>query len=201
MVACALLVAFALATLVAWAAAWHRGDVVESFLPADRLPVDSGALVMANIWFDNTMGVRNALLVAVAVWGIGWLFRMRDMAEVVWRQGQRRHWVWMVVGWWVPLANIFVPKMIVNDLWAATEPGHRRGNLLLRCWWLACVMTFGNAGTMFRHLPHSPYVFQAMDQMTSAEQGDACFLAAALLSLAVVWKLSGRLERAIGHRS
>ena len=198
-VACVLLVAFALATLAAWAAAWHRGDVLETLLPADRLSADGGALAGADLWFGDTMGVRNALLVAVAGWGIVWLFRMRDMAEAVWLHGQRRHWVWLVLGWWVPIGNIFIPKMIVNDLWAATEPGHRRGNLLLRFWWLACVMTFANPGTMFRHLPHATYVWQAMDQMSNAEQGDGAFLAAALLSLAVVWKLSGRLERAVGY--
>ena len=206
MVACALFIAFALATLAAWAAAWHRSDVLqtllpvdrtdvlETLLPADRLPSDSGKLVRADMWFGDTMGVRNALLVAVAGWGIVWLYRMRELAEVVWPQGQRRHLAWLVVGWWLPVGNLFIPKMIVNDLWAATEPGHRRGNLLLRLWWVACVMTFANPGTGFRHLPHATHVPQAMDQMYNAEQGDGFFLAAALLSLAVVRKLSGRLE-------
>ena len=208
MVACVLFVAFALATLAAWAAAWHRSDVLqtllpvdrtdvlETLLPADRLPDDSSKLMRADMWFGDTMGVRNALLVAVAGWGIVWLYRMRELAEVVWPQGQRRHLAWLIVGWWLPIGNLFIPKMIVNDLWAATEPGHQRGNLLLRFWWLACVMTFAGPGTMFRHLPQATHVSQAMDQMSSAEQGDAFFLAAALLSVAVVWKLSGRLAHA-----
>ena len=199
MVACVVLGAFALATLAAWAAAWHRTDVLETFLPADRLPDDSGTLVRADTWFADTMHVRNALLVAAAGWGIVWLYGMRDLADAMWPDGQRRHQAWLVLGWWLPIGNVFIPKMIVNDLWAATEPGHQRGNLLLRFWWLACLLTFTNSGTMFRRLPHATHVFQAMDQMTSAEKGDAIFLAAALLSLAVVWKLSGRLGRAIAH--
>lgn len=199
MVACVVLVAFALATLAAWAAAWHRSDLLETLLPADRMPDDSGTLVRADIWFGNTMGVRNALLVAAAGWGIVWLYGMRHLADGVWPDGQRRHRAWLLVGWWLPIGNFFIPKMIVNDLWAATEPGHRRGNLLLGFWWLACLMPFANSGTMFRHQPHATHVMQAIDQMFDAEQGDAFFLAATLLSLAVVWKLSGRLERAVAH--
>jgi hypothetical protein len=124
---------------------------------------------------------------------------MRDLADAVWPHGQRRHRAWLVLGWWLPVGNVFIPKMIVNDLWAATEPGHRRGTPLLGFWWLACLMTFANSGTMFRHLPHATHVSQAMDQMNDAEQGDAYFLAAALLSFAVVWKLSDRLARAVQH--
>jgi hypothetical protein len=198
-VACVVLVAFALATLAAWAAAWHRSDVLATFVPADRPVDDGGTLVTADMWFGDTMGVRNALLVAVAVSGIVWLYRMRDLADVLWPHGQRRHRAWLLLGWWVPIGNFFVPKMIVNDLWAATEPGHRRGNALLGFWWLACLMALTNAGTMLRSPPHATHVSQAMDQMTSAEQGDAFFLAAALLSLVVVRKLSSRLAQAIGQ--
>ena len=198
-VACVVLVAFALATLAAGAAAWHRSDVLETLLPADRMPDDSGPLVRADMWFGNTMGVRNALLVAAAGWGIVWLYRMRDLADSVWPHGQRRHRAWLLLGWWLPIGNFFIPKMIVNDLWAATEPGHRRGTVLLGFWWLACLMTFTDSGMMFRHRPHATHVSQAIGQMTSAEHGDVFFLATTLLSVAVVWKLSGRLERAIGH--
>ena len=192
------LVAFAMATMAAWAAAWYRNDLLGTF-PNGRLPGDNGRLSKADMLFDNTMGVRNALLVAATVGGIVWLYRMRNLAEAVWPQGQRRHRAWILLGWWVPVANFFIPKMIVNDLWAATDPRHQRGTVLLRAWWLSCIVAFPGSGTMFRHLPHATYVSQAMDQMTSAEQGDAAFLVAAVLSLAVVWKLSGRLEPVAGH--
>ena len=197
MVVCDVLAAFAVANLAAWAAAWHRNDVLGTLPPADRLSDHGGTLARADMWFGDAMGVRNAVLVAVAGLGIVWLYRMRDLAEAVWPQGQRRHLAWLVVGWWLPIGNLFIPKMIVNDLWAATEPTHQRGNVLLRFWWLACVLTFANSGTMFGHLPHATHVSQAMDQMSSAENGDVSFLAAALLSVIVVWRLGGRLDRAL----
>ena len=196
MAACVLLVAFALATLAAWVAAWHRSDVLETFLPTNRLPDSSSTLVNADMWFGNTMGVRNALLVAVAGVGIVWLYSMRGLADAVWPEGQRRHRAWLVLGWLVPIGNFFVPKMIVNDLWAATEPNHRRGNVLLWFWWISCLMGPAGSGMMFRSLPHATHVSQAMDQMSKAQQGDTFLLASALLSLAVVWKLGGRLEQA-----
>lgn len=75
---------------------------------------------------------------------------MRDLADVIWRQGQRRHRAWLVFGWVIPLGQLFIPKMFINDLWAAsstgtaassrTSPAHgmvavrpRRGECIQRC--------------------------------------------------------------------
>ena len=35
----------------------------------------------------------------------------------------RRYWtIWLVIGWIIPGANLFVPKLVVNDLWRASSP-------------------------------------------------------------------------------
>ncbi|MFI6494753.1 DUF4328 domain-containing protein [Streptomyces sp. NPDC050564] len=116
------------------------------------------------------------------------------------RQGQRRRRVWLVFGWVIPVAQLFVPKMFVNDLWAASrpKPQRRRGHPLLTAWWLS-VLVAGNAyafNDASKNLKKAVTATQARDALRQIMFIDGLDICAAALSIVVVWQLIRRLERA-----
>lgn len=75
-----------------------------------------------------------------------WFARVRAVAERF-APGQLRYRPYMaVVGWFIPVANLFLPKRIANDVWHASSP-HGRGDgttptsRLLQGWWAVCLVT------------------------------------------------------------
>nr|WP_260859944.1 DUF4328 domain-containing protein [Streptomyces cupreus] len=106
----------------------------------------------------------------------------------------------MVFGWVVPVAQVFVPKMFVNDLWAASrpEPQRRRGHPLLTAWWLS-VLVAASAYTVSdasEDLKEATTTIPARDALRQIMFSCGLDLCAAALSIVVIWQLNGRLERA-----
>lgn len=165
--------------------------------PADFLAADREGLSTVQLWFHVTRALRDVLLVAAAGWGLVWLFHMRDLADTVWPEGQRYRRGWLFWSWLIPIGDLFVPKMILNDLWAATDPRRRRGPVLLRVWWLISLAAFGGTGRAVWRTPHATRVSQAAGQAHTIVNADELVVLSTLLSLAVVWRLSGRLGRAV----
>lgn len=191
---CVALVACMLANAAAAAAAWHRYQLL-LVAPPQSSTYSTDELMRAEMWFDNLMGWRNAMLVASILLLVAWLDRMRGLADRIWPEGQRRSRAWLIFGWGLPVANLFVPKMFVNDLWAAGRPGHRRGHPLLMLWWVSILVAFGSSGTMLR-VHNGAHAAQAVDQMHQVMVCDALFAIAACLTLAVIRRLSSMLEHA-----
>lgn len=196
---CGVLAVYAMLTAAAGLAAWHKYQVLQApSLPAQPDGSEALPLLDAEMWFGNLRGWWNiATLVAVLVLSV-WMSRMRDLAEVVWPEGQRRSRAWLFFGWLVPVANLFVLKMFVNDLWAASRPATRRerGHPLLTFWWLS-VLAAGVAGAdalaALKSADTADQTSQALRQVMAA---DLLYVCAAVLSAVVVRQLSGRLKEA-----
>jgi hypothetical protein len=197
---CGVLAAHVLLTVATALAAWHKHQVL---LAPPLPPTPDGSeglpLLIANMWLGNIVGWWQAATVAAVLVLMIWTAGMRDLAERLWPEGQRRRRAWLFFGWIVPGADLFVPKMIVNDLWAASEPAERRrrGHPLLTVWWLF-VLAAGTAGdralTAMKKSDTSSQSGRALERVLL---GDGLFLCAALLSASVVWQLSGRLRDAL----
>ncbi|MFJ6565735.1 DUF4328 domain-containing protein [Streptomyces sp. NPDC091412] len=125
---------------------------------------------------------------------------MRSLADTVWPAGQRRHRAWVLFGWLVPLAQLFIPKMFINDLWAAAQPAmrRRRGNPLLTVWWLT-VLAADNWAT-YSALKQAATAGDARRALRQVMLSDGLLIAAAALTIAVVWRLSGMLHCAVIER-
>ncbi|MEY9874357.1 hypothetical protein ABH931_003852 [Streptacidiphilus sp. MAP12-33] len=193
---CGTLVAFASATLLAGVAGWHLYEVLTA--PPD--PSDLGAaLSRADMWFGNLTGWWRAALVASLVLFAFWLDDMRGYAEGLWPEGQRRHRAWAFFGLVVPLAQLFVPKMFMNDLWAAAEPAdparpRRRGHPLLTLWWLS-LLAAGQWADGFSALKNAT-TRTAPAALRHLLLSEALYLAAAGLTITVVLRLGGRIRHA-----
>ncbi|WP_331745583.1 protein kinase domain-containing protein [Streptomyces virginiae] len=75
-----------------------------------------------------------------------WFAQVRAVAERF-APGRLRYRPSMaVVGWFIPVANLFLPKQIANDVWhASSPPGQGDGTApaprLLQGWWAVCLVT------------------------------------------------------------
>ncbi|WP_328881661.1 DUF4328 domain-containing protein [Streptomyces sp. NBC_00299] len=190
------LAAFALVTLAAGLAAWQKYQLLAG--PRTPGPYVDNPLVEVDTYFRNLMGWRTGLfLVALLQFSI-WLASMRDVADVLWRQGQRRRRMWLVFGWVIPLAQLFIPKMFINDLWAASrpEPQRRRGHPLLTAWWLSVLVAANAYSDASADLNKAVNASQARHALRQLMISDGLHICAAALSIVVVWQLIRRLERA-----
>ena len=196
-VLCGVLAACAVANAVAGAVAWHRYQLLLA-LPPEQAPSGGGTLLGADMWFGIATGWRRAAIVVSVLLFVLWLDRMRGLADQVWPEGQRRGRGWLLFGWVVPVGNLFVPKMFVNDLWAAGRPAtpRRRGHPLLTLWWLAVLLAFGSSGAALGRVPRADHAWQACDAMRQVMLTDGLFVAAAALTAAVAWRLGGMLRYA-----
>lgn len=118
--------------------------------------------------------------------------------------GLRYGWGWALGGWFVPILNFWRPKQIANDLWRASDPDLRadmgegwRGRPvpgILRAWWILGLASLfaiyygdnlylSNADTVL--LRDADYVYIA---------GNLTEIAAAVLSIVIVMRITGRQE-------
>ncbi|MFI9630932.1 protein kinase [Streptomyces sp. NPDC052042] len=74
-----------------------------------------------------------------------WFADVRSVAEQFAPDRLRYRPSMAVVGWFIPVANLFLPKQIANDVWhASSPPGQSNGTdraRLLHTWWVACLFT------------------------------------------------------------
>ncbi|CAL9333752.1 DUF4328 domain-containing protein [Streptomyces sp. enrichment culture] len=120
------------------AAAYMRsvmGDVASGG-PGD---VDMGAVDRADWAVVATSGMYMLGLLGTATLFIIWFHRVRHNAEVFAPDVQRRTPGWAIGGWFVPFANLFVPRGIAKDVLRASQPdpyaSEVRHQGLLNAWW------------------------------------------------------------------
>jgi eukaryotic-like serine/threonine-protein kinase len=84
--------------------------------------------------------------VAVAVAFIVWLFRAYGNLPVLGIVKPRYARAWTIGAWFVPIANLIIPKHLTNDVWRAGDPGLAHGEpgwqkrqvaATLHLWWAA----------------------------------------------------------------
>jgi hypothetical protein len=199
---CGMLLCFVLMTVATEVMAWHKYQVLLA-LPLQESDASDNARVVADMWLGNMTGWWQATGVATALLFIFWLWSMRSLADVVWPQGQRRHTAWALFGWLLPVVQLFMPKMFINDLWAAAQPAsrRRRGNALLTVWWLS-VLAVGHwvKGDVSSPLENAGNAGEASQALRHLMLSDALCVAVAVLTIAVVRRLSGMLTRAVNGR-
>ncbi|MEU4099132.1 protein kinase [Streptomyces tanashiensis] len=76
-----------------------------------------------------------------------WFARVRAVAERFAPGRLRYHPSMAVVGWFLPVVNLFLRKQIANDVWHASSPpgqsdGTAPASRLVQGWWAVCLVTF-----------------------------------------------------------
>ncbi|MER7776743.1 DUF4328 domain-containing protein [Streptomyces sp. NPDC096191] len=106
---------------------------------------DEGELSRADYAMAGSTVLYGVALLATAVVFIIWFHRVRQNAEVFAPGALSRSPGWAIACWFIPLANLWIPRSIAADLlWAAQPEPHGRvprHQGLLNAWWGAWVWT------------------------------------------------------------
>ena len=89
--------------------------------------------------------------IVIVVLFIIWMFRSAKNNEALGRTGARYGPGWSIGSWFIPLANLLIPVMIMQDLWRGSDVKRRRddGNwrtasrsALVGTWWAFWIASF-----------------------------------------------------------
>lgn len=103
-------------------------------------PVDAESISSAN-W------IAMFVQVVAGVMFIAWMRQARLNSDVITSRHQHRYTnVWVVLGWVVPFANLFIPYAVMQDIWRGsdrTQPmvglQKRPKSGLVTAWWITYV--------------------------------------------------------------
>ncbi|OIK25580.1 hypothetical protein VT52_021160 [Streptomyces malaysiense] len=122
--------------LLVTVAGWRLYFLVHDYLAgrataADVLAADSDALAkLGSVW------VLVLVWVAAGIAWLVWLWRARINSELMsGAAAHRRARGWVVGGWTVPVANLWIPYQVVSDVWRASAPRRSVPVTLISAWW------------------------------------------------------------------
>ncbi|MGV9302505.1 DUF4328 domain-containing protein [Nonomuraea sp. NPDC003727] len=150
----------------------------------------------------DEVGVSGVCLIT-SVGFLAWLLRARANSYAI-SPGVLHTYaaVFLVAGWILPILNLFVPKGIIDDIWATSQPGGQppgrdlsrvRRSGLVWAWWLTCLAS-GGAGLCGRYADlgawNAPVLLAAL----------GLWVVAGGLAIAVVLKITALQENARAAR-
>ncbi|WP_285504211.1 DUF4328 domain-containing protein [Actinokineospora sp. NBRC 105648] len=115
-----ILLSAGVAVLAAWQS-WHSYQLVlDVYSPVPK--VTDEELVRAT---DRGVLLSYAWLAGVALSGAAflmWLWRARINSARICDAPQRLRIRWALLSWFIPLGNLWLPQMVLGDLWRASRP-------------------------------------------------------------------------------
>ncbi|MFJ8431588.1 DUF4328 domain-containing protein [Kitasatospora sp. NPDC094019] len=148
-------------------------------------------------------GLSAFLLLATAVPFVVWFHRIRANADLFLPTGHRLGSGWAIGAWFTPVVALWFPWQLVVDCWRASGPidpeGRRRtvSPWLVAAWWTALIGSAGVpriAHVLVRTGPDDGAADERLEGMRTVLQveiaGNALRLAAAVLAVLVVWRLT-----------
>jgi Domain of unknown function (DUF4328) len=153
----------------------------------------------------NTAGLfQTAAYLVCAVGFLAWYGRAYRNLERLGAQGLRFGKGWAIAYWFIPIANLFRPKQVMNDIWRASDPGlpavagywgNARVPALFHWWWGLWLLSSTAANLLLRR---SLEQGETPDELvTIASQFvviDIVDFIPAILAMVVVWRTTTRQE-------
>jgi hypothetical protein len=137
----------------------------------------------------------------IAVVFIVWQFRAAKNNDALDRAAPRFGPGWSIGGWFIPLANLAIPVLIMQDLWRGATPTTPRGDprwrgakssWLIGVWWAVFVVSLLRFGANNSGLHGSGTLDDIETSNIIALVGVIATAIAAILAAFVVWMLSRR---------
>lgn len=122
---------------------WFAYTTVRDY--RDGAAADLGTADKVSVLMSSLSGLL--MLVACIVF-INWAYSARVNAERLTPANEhRRSRVWVWLGWFVPVVNLWFPKQVIDDIWRASDPQQQGVPLQQRVkhrlttqWWTAFVL-------------------------------------------------------------
>jgi len=188
------------ASVVLAAALANRISVVQDF-KAGHFGDIVGRANDADDFVEGAAAFYGLTQLVIVVLFIVWQFRAAKNNEALDRPRPRFGPGWSIGGWFIPLANLAIPVLILQDLWRGATPGTPRGDpewrrakgsWLIGVWWAAWVISLLRYGASNSGLHDSGSLDDIETSNTIALVGVVATAIAAVLAAFVVWTLSRR---------
>ncbi|RRR75722.1 DUF4328 domain-containing protein [Streptomyces sp. RP5T] len=121
---------------------------------------------------------------------IGWLGRMRDNARALSGEPPRYAGVWVYVSWFVPLANLWIPRGIVADIHHRSAPG-RRLPAVVNVWWALWLVGMVTGVGLMYDGDTDDVIARAYYGVTTLLVADLAVVGAAVAAILMVRTLTG----------
>jgi hypothetical protein len=129
---------------------------------------------------------------------VAWLFRARGNAEIIGASSHEYGTPWLITGWIIPVASLWIPRRIIIDIWkgSASADLARRPSALITLWW-TCYLAGaigGNLLTTVLSKEHAPKAVVTVYALMSVLE-----IAAAVMAGLLIWRIVA-LQNHAGNR-
>jgi Domain of unknown function (DUF4328) len=189
-------------------ALYQRHALVARFRHGGRVTLAQADAIDHRVIFLGRL--NGVVLLVVGIVFVAWLYRVRTNGVYFGGYLQRRHKLWAVFGWVVPVVSLVYPYQIVTDaVREAKQAANPNGapppmkDGLVKAWWLVFLLSLllrGLPGGLTRGgaLPQTLTVVQYVDEVSMAYTVTG--MLAAVLALLVVRHVTGRQNAVMGPR-
>ncbi|MCM2579889.1 DUF4328 domain-containing protein [Streptomyces meridianus] len=168
--------------------------------PVDPVRTDTG-------WtpFTMTETLRADVVILTGVVFLVWFHRVRVNAGVLAQGNHRGGVAWAVVSWFIPIANIWIPRGVAVDIWRASTPrntevpGRGTNHRVINAWWagwLVSQLVGQFAGAVYEDADTVDAMRTAACLLLAAAVVD---IAAALLAVLFVRRLTAMQQEAVAQ--
>ncbi|MCH0541802.1 DUF4328 domain-containing protein [Streptomyces sp. MUM 203J] len=144
------------------------------------------------LYLSSSLGMMGVLATGIVF--IIWFHRTRTNAEVFAPGTLRRGPGWAIASWFIPFANLWIPRWIAGDIWTASELDRRVPRTVLNAWWILWVLMLPVsqiAGRMWERAEEAEAIRQATLALAASSALD---IAAAVLAILFVHRLTAMQE-------
>jgi hypothetical protein len=197
----------AVAALALAGAAWTARAVWQIRLAATGMP-DSGPpdqgggshrpLTSLEDGYHLVTTVGDGATVLCAITFLSWLWAVRDNAHALSGEPARHSWVWVYLGWVLPVANLWIPRGIVADVHRRSAPGERLPRAVNWWWGLWLFGTLTGTGLMYT-VSTDKVIERAYDNPGPLLAADAAVVGAAVAGILMVRALTAAQRGTGGH--
>ncbi|WP_415952517.1 DUF4328 domain-containing protein [Streptomyces sp. KLOTTS4A1] len=153
-------------------------ELVDSVTDAETLYGISGIL-------------QSALWTALIVVFLVWFWRVRVNAEVFGPEYQSMKRGWTIAAWFVPIANLWLPRRVASDIWGASETTERSpSQALLTGWWLLFVLDVLLGRFATKEYARAESYEEIRSAVSSLAVSDAVDIAACIAAILFVRRLT-----------
>jgi hypothetical protein len=179
----------------------NRISVVQDFEAGNFSGDFIGRANDADDFVDGASAFYGFTQLVIVVLFIIWQFRAAKNNEALDRSGARFGPGWSIGAWFIPLANLVIPVIIIQDLWRGATPTTPRGDprwrsakgsWLIGVWWGAWILSLLRFGASNAGLHDGNSLDDIETSNTIALVGVVATAIAAVLAAFVVWTLSRR---------
>jgi hypothetical protein len=179
-------------------------DIIDHGLSFSRINTTDDADDLVGAAAGILLFVSFVILVLIIIWS----FRASKNNEALGRMYPRLKPGWAIAGWLIPLANLVLPLLVLQDLWRGSETSSARGDPAWRAnkgsalvgWYWAFFVVSSVRYGLGRSRAHYVYVDELRDLRTHdtiALVGMVATVVAAILAIQVVRRIAARQEECL----